>query len=141
MLLFIYSRKNGYKMYPKRRLIDLGLKSEKKNGRIPDWITKQKRNRRCRKTCRLQKYLACLAFKTPCACPSFFGCPFDKKKIDPDGVQDRSARRLTRRNYLSPGPNFCWHVDGKQFTSKWWILYQKSNKFSSYFILFRLLVE
>lgn len=27
-------------------------------------------------------------------------------------MQDRSARRLTRRNYLSPGPNFCWHVDG-----------------------------
>ena len=28
--------KNGYKMYLKRRLIDLGLKSGKKNGRIPD---------------------------------------------------------------------------------------------------------
>jgi hypothetical protein len=35
------------------------------------------------------------------------------KKIDPDGVQDRRARRLTRRNYVSSGPNFCWHVDGK----------------------------
>lgn len=34
------------------------------------------------------------------------------KKIDPDGVEDRRARRLRRRQYLSPGPNFCWHVDG-----------------------------
>lgn len=35
------------------------------------------------------------------------------RRIDPDGVQDRRARRLTRRNYVSPGPNFCWHIDGK----------------------------
>jgi len=35
------------------------------------------------------------------------------KKIDPDSVQERRARRFTRRNYLSPGPNFCWHMDGK----------------------------
>jgi hypothetical protein len=34
------------------------------------------------------------------------------KKIDPDSVQERRARRITRRNYLSPGPNFCWHIDG-----------------------------
>ena len=40
------------------------------------------------------------------------------KKIDPDDVQDRRARRLTGRNYLSPEPNFCWHVGGKQFTYK-----------------------
>ena len=35
------------------------------------------------------------------------------KKIDPDSVQERRATRLTRRNYLSPGPNFCCHMDGK----------------------------
>ena len=35
------------------------------------------------------------------------------KKIDPDGVEDRRARRSRRRQYLSPGPKFCWHVDGK----------------------------
>ena len=35
------------------------------------------------------------------------------KRIDPDAVQRRRARRLTRRNYVSPGPNFCWHIDGK----------------------------
>ena len=40
------------------------------------------------------------------------------KKIDPDGVQDRRARHLTRRNYLSQDQIFCWHVDGKQSTSK-----------------------
>ncbi|KAK3742548.1 hypothetical protein QZH41_017038 [Actinostola sp. cb2023] len=34
------------------------------------------------------------------------------KKIDPDGVKDRKARRLSRRNYVSMGPNFCWHLDG-----------------------------
>ena len=34
------------------------------------------------------------------------------KKIDPDGVEDRRARRLRRRQYLSPGTNFCWQVDG-----------------------------
>ena len=42
---------------------------------------------------------------------------FDEK-IDPDGVQDRRSRRLTRRNYVSPGPNFCWHVNGKQYISE-----------------------
>lgn len=35
------------------------------------------------------------------------------KEIDPKGVEERVARRLTRRNYVSSGPNFCWHVDGE----------------------------
>ena len=34
------------------------------------------------------------------------------KEIDPEGVEERVARRLMRRNYVSSGPNFCWHVDG-----------------------------
>ena len=34
------------------------------------------------------------------------------KEIDPDGVRARKARRLTRRNYVSLGPNFTWHIDG-----------------------------
>ena len=34
------------------------------------------------------------------------------KEIDPNGVQDRMARRLSRRNYVSIGPNFTWHIDG-----------------------------
>lgn len=34
------------------------------------------------------------------------------KQIDPDGVEERKSRRLTRRKYLSLGPNFCWHIDG-----------------------------
>ncbi len=35
------------------------------------------------------------------------------KEIDPEGVQLRKSRRLTRRRYMSLGPNFCWHIDGK----------------------------
>ena len=31
--------------------------------------------------------------------------------IDPEGV-DLRRRRLKRRKYASPGPNFLWHVDG-----------------------------
>ena len=34
------------------------------------------------------------------------------KEIDPDGVEDRRSRRITRRKYTSLGPNFCWHIDG-----------------------------
>ena len=32
--------------------------------------------------------------------------------IDPEGVDLRRRRRLKRRKYASPGPNFLWHVDG-----------------------------
>ena len=32
--------------------------------------------------------------------------------LDPDGVKNRRRRRLVRRNYVNPGPNFCWHIDG-----------------------------
>jgi hypothetical protein len=35
------------------------------------------------------------------------------KELDPDGVEQRRRRRLSRRKYVSYGPNFCWHVDGK----------------------------
>ena len=31
---------------------------------------------------------------------------------DPDGVASRLANKLQRRQYLSPGPNFIWHLDG-----------------------------
>lgn len=33
------------------------------------------------------------------------------KILDPRGVQLRSRRRLRRRLYRNPGPNFLWHVD------------------------------
>jgi hypothetical protein len=33
------------------------------------------------------------------------------KELDPDGVEQR-RRRLSRRRYLSFGPNFCWHING-----------------------------
>ena len=32
--------------------------------------------------------------------------------IDPEGVDRRKQRRLLRRKYSNPGPNFLWHVDG-----------------------------
>ena len=34
------------------------------------------------------------------------------KGLDPEGVQNRSRKRLRRRKYHSPGPNFIWHIDG-----------------------------
>ena len=34
------------------------------------------------------------------------------KQLDPDGVNLRKWRRLHRRKYVSPGPNFAWHIDG-----------------------------
>lgn len=35
------------------------------------------------------------------------------KELDPQAVEDRKARRLSRRRYISLGPNFCWHLDGR----------------------------
>ena len=32
--------------------------------------------------------------------------------IDPDGVSLRRRHRLKRRKYMTPGPNFLWHIDG-----------------------------
>ena len=32
--------------------------------------------------------------------------------IDPEGVNRRKRRRLKRRKYITPGPNYIWHVDG-----------------------------
>ena len=34
------------------------------------------------------------------------------KTLDPDGVEQRSRRRLIRRQYRSEGPNYIWHIDG-----------------------------
>lgn len=35
------------------------------------------------------------------------------REIDPFACKQRRRRRLTRRQYISYGPSFCWHVDGK----------------------------
>lgn len=32
--------------------------------------------------------------------------------LDPHSVQARRRRRLQRRQYINPGPDFVWHVDG-----------------------------
>ena len=37
------------------------------------------------------------------------------KELDPEGVEQRRRKRLSRRKYVSYGPNFCWHVDGELF--------------------------
>lgn len=34
------------------------------------------------------------------------------KSLDPAGVELRKRRRLKRRDYVNPGPNFAWHMDG-----------------------------
>ena len=37
---------------------------------------------------------------------------FMLKGLDIQGVNDRARRRLKRRQYVNPGPNFVWHIDG-----------------------------
>ena len=34
------------------------------------------------------------------------------KELDPLGVEQRARHRLTRRSYISTGPNNTWHMDG-----------------------------
>ena len=34
------------------------------------------------------------------------------REVDPRGVELRKRRCLHRRTYVSPGANFCWHIDG-----------------------------
>ena len=34
------------------------------------------------------------------------------RELDPEGCEVRRRRRLRRREYTTPDPNFAWHVDG-----------------------------
>lgn len=34
------------------------------------------------------------------------------RMLSPTMVEVRTRRRLHRRQYTNPGPNFCWHIDG-----------------------------
>lgn len=34
------------------------------------------------------------------------------RELDPEGTEFRKSRRLKRREYSNPGPNFAWHIDG-----------------------------
>lgn len=34
------------------------------------------------------------------------------RELDPEGVDCRKRKRMRRRKYKNPGPNFMWHVDG-----------------------------
>ena len=34
------------------------------------------------------------------------------RELDPEGIEIQRSRRLRRRTYRVPGPNYCWHTDG-----------------------------
>jgi len=34
------------------------------------------------------------------------------RELDPEGCELRKTKRLRRRRYHAPGPNYCWHLDG-----------------------------
>ena len=34
------------------------------------------------------------------------------RELDPEGCEMRRSKRLRRRKYSVPGPNYCWHIDG-----------------------------
>ena len=34
------------------------------------------------------------------------------QEMDPEGCERRQRRKLKRRVYTNPGPNYCWHIDG-----------------------------
>ena len=36
------------------------------------------------------------------------------REIDPESSQLRKKRKLKRRQYISEGPNQCWHIDGNK---------------------------
>ena len=42
-------------------------------------------------------------------------------ELDPDGVAARLSRRLERRTYTVPGPNFIWRIDGSFWTLHKWL--------------------
>ena len=33
-------------------------------------------------------------------------------EVDPNGTELRKGHRLKRREYVNPGPNYAWHIDG-----------------------------
>lgn len=41
------------------------------------------------------------------------------KEIDPEGATLRRRRRLRRREYQNPGPNYAWHIDGYDKLKPW----------------------
>ena len=41
--------------------------------------------------------------------------------VAPAGIEKRKTRRLQRRRYLNPGPNFVWHIDGYDKLSRYGI--------------------
>jgi hypothetical protein len=62
----------------------------------------------------------CLGYKAMwCRLMKGYGLSVKRKTVwellwlmDPEGMENRKAKRLTRRVYTVPGPNFLWHIDG-----------------------------
>ncbi len=40
------------------------------------------------------------------------------KDLDPEASDMRRKKKLKRRQYVSHGPNQCWHIDGMYFLHK-----------------------
>ena len=41
------------------------------------------------------------------------------RELDPEGCMLSKARRLKRREYVNPGPNYAWHMDGYDKLKPW----------------------
>ena len=56
------------------------------------------------------------------------------RELDPEASETRKSRRLRRRKYLSSGPNYCWHVDGRLINIFyiWYVYYGKFYKVISF---------
>ena len=49
------------------------------------------------------------------------------KNLDPEGVALRKKRRLHRRKYVSPGPNYAWHIDGHDKLKTLWFFHPRMH--------------
>ena len=43
-------------------------------------------------------------------------------RVDPEGVEERSRKRIKRAVYHSDGPHYCWHIDGNHKLIRWGIV-------------------
>lgn len=62
---------------------------------------------------------SCLGYKSMWRRLKMKGIPIQRnvvrvalQMLDPEGVAQRKRKRLKRRMYVNPGPNFVWHIDG-----------------------------
>ena len=43
-------------------------------------------------------------------------------RVDPEGAEERTRKRIKRAVYHSDGPHHCWHIDGNHKLIKWGIV-------------------